>query len=323
MILSRITQENAAAFKELAPGGRLDHDLLKDCFMIGAILEEEDGKPGEEKISGKVPAGLMIFDTVYTEFESPHSSRPDMHLMWLFVREDLRKRGIGRELMKEALSLAVSAELREINCSFYAGEGEGDGEDIKSFLEHYSFKFITSESLDFTISLKEFERYGELETSPEEGYSVTSLARIPQTALDDFFNEMGMGIQDSSLQFGDAAGTETIVSSAILKGTSVQGIFIADVNEFFNGESLIDNVFLRVLPETNPKNIQAMIGYSLKCAIAIYGEEALLHIATEYPPSVGLVKYFVKDCPAKEIAFGVYNFDKNKIRTRLKSTKQE
>ena len=322
MILSRVTQENAAAFKELAPGGRLEPDELKSCYIIGAILEEEDGKPGEEKISGKVPAGLKIFDTIYTEFESPHTSRPDMHLLWLFVREDLRKRGVGRELMKEALSLAVSAELREINCSFYAGEVEGE-EDIKSFLEHYSFKFTVSERLDFTISLKEFIRYGEFETDPEEGYFVTSLSRIPQTALDEFFNEMGMEVQDSSLQLGDSAGLETIVSSAILKGTSVQGIFIADVNEFFNGESFIDNVFLRVLPETNPKNIQAMIGYSLKCAIAIYGEEALLHIATEYPPSVGLVKYFVKDCPAKEIAFGVYNFDKNKIRTRLKSTKQE
>ena len=92
---------------------------------------------------------------------------------------------------------------------------------------------------------------------------------------------------------------------------------MADLNDYFGGKYILENILLRVLPETSPKNILAMITHSLRIAFALYGEDLTLHIATGHPPSVRLVKYYIEDCPAREIEIGVYNIDKTKIRKMM------
>ncbi|HAG69099.1 MAG TPA: hypothetical protein DCL38_03910 [Lachnospiraceae bacterium] len=315
MILSRIAVENAEAFQRLAPGGRLTHKELEDSFAIGAIWEEPEDKEVPQKPE-RVPAGLLMFETGYTEYEIPHTATPDMHLKWLYVDEDYRGRGIGRELMKEALFLAVKAGLKDINCYIHATEDEAGS--IKRFLEHYSFKFTEAESLDFTLTLEKLEEHKDVGARPEQGCSVVSLSEVSDDMLYEFFNELGLEMPETGPLFADTQGPDRLLSSAIIKGHSVQGIFVADLNEYFGGKFILENIFLRVLPETDPKNILAMIMYSLRLSLALYGESLTLHISTGYPPSVKLVKYFVPDCPAREIEIGVYNIDNDKIRKMIK-----
>ncbi len=313
MILSSITAENAYAFRELAPEGALEEEELSASFAIGAIWEEEK-EAGEME---KTPAGLLIFNVEYTELEGHHNSVPELHLIWLYVHEDYRGRGIGRSLMREALSLAVNAGLRDINCSLYSEEGK-DRAEIRAFLEHYSFRFYEGERLDLTFRLKEFAEREDIDAKPEEGYSVVSIARVPKERIDEFLNELGLETGEGSLRFGEVSYLETLVSSAILKGRSVQGVFLADLNEYYNGRYILDNLFLRALPGLDPQNILAMIMYSLRVSLAIYGGELTMHVATDYSPSVRLVKFFVKDCPSRRMEFGVYNINKDRVQEILK-----
>ncbi|MBO6137917.1 MAG: GNAT family N-acetyltransferase [Lachnospiraceae bacterium] len=320
MILSTVTGENAYAFRELSPGGELEEEDLEGCFAIGALWEEEDGGKTEGKKDGtqRIPAGLIIFEAEYTELGGFHSAEPELHLIWLYVHEAYRGRGIGRCLMRKALSLAISAGLKGINCSLYIGEREGN-EEIKGFLEHYNFRFTRSERLDFSFQLKDFAEHEDINAKPEKGYSVVSISKVSKERIDEFFGKLGLDTDEGRLRPGEVSYLETVVSSAILKGRSVQGVFLADLDDYYNGSRILDNVFLRVLPGLDPRNILAMIMFSLRSSLAIYGGELTMHVASEYPPSIRLVKYFVKDAPSRQMEYGVYNIDKDKVQEILKT----
>ena len=90
--------------RELAEYEKLAHTCVADDASVGENLFGED--PAAEVVLafiGDEPAGFALFFENY----STHRSRRGMHLEDLYVREHLRRKGIGRLLLSRLASIAL------------------------------------------------------------------------------------------------------------------------------------------------------------------------------------------------------------------------
>jgi GNAT superfamily N-acetyltransferase len=174
MVLFRTDDENIKAAEHLAPSAELDKLSIPGYIGIMAADDEK-----------RVPAGLAICQMIGLE---------RLDVIWLFVHEDFRNRGIAQQLIMAACDTAISLGYSNIGFRLEARDiTDEEYSDLNSFLvaNGFSIGFEIEGSLmagvsDFEIDLDNVRGLGKVspvdETPPEE---LESFVRDVSILFDD------------------------------------------------------------------------------------------------------------------------------------------
>lgn len=91
--------------RQLAAYEKLSHQVVATAERLQRTLFPSDGKPAAECIlafADGEPVGYAVYFTTYSTF----LAEPGLYLEDLFVRPDMRKRGIGRAILIHVAQLA-------------------------------------------------------------------------------------------------------------------------------------------------------------------------------------------------------------------------
>ncbi|MCR4907758.1 MAG: GNAT family N-acetyltransferase [Lachnospiraceae bacterium] len=285
VIMTEITEENISAFRELLPEG-----IPEERYAIGALTGE---------MGALVPVGLMIFSIGYSGYEKNLTLPPSLFLHWLFVSENERSKGVGRAMLTCLYSIAQSAHVNEIRCRLTAPELDTCPRD---FLSDNGFEFSETERICIVRPM------GVLFT-PKQG--VDSADRACVRFLEDLsFKELESipDIFGEAPKIFDAEGRLTCnaeLSCVVMHKEKISGIFLVSSEKTVSRRKRLAFTFIRMLPGVPVDKIRRLLKLSFLRTLELYGPEIPVYLETEYPPSIKLVKYGVKDCPVENILIGI------------------
>ncbi len=100
--------------RDLAAYEKLEHEVVATAEALDAYLF--GSRPAAEVLIGECdgePAGFALFFQTFSTF----LARPGLYLEDLFVRQDARNRGLGRELLSELARIAVERDCGRLEWS--------------------------------------------------------------------------------------------------------------------------------------------------------------------------------------------------------------
>ena len=166
MAVERFIPGESQEFLELLPEELMTEESAEDCLYYGQTL-----KAGE--------AGVLVI--------APRGRKAV--LRWILVREDLRRQGVGTDLL-----LDVMLRLREAgfpSLSFQVIPGEAP--DLMGLAERFSMEKTETEQSFVTMKLSDAEKLGKVKGDRKEIYSLKTLSKedriIARERLDRDFPE--------------------------------------------------------------------------------------------------------------------------------------
>ncbi len=287
--ITGVTKENLSAFMELAPAGILTDDMLDARHAIGALT----GKRGEF-----VPVGLLIFDIGYSGLEKRADEPPSINLLWLYVSEDQRSKGVGKELLAKLYSIADSSGIKEIRCRLTAPDPENI---IKSFLSGSGFEISEVERVSLTRPISAyFSPEGKKDASGADYIrSISELSPEELESIPGLFGESPKILDEDG-----RLNCESTVSCVLMHKDKISGILLSSSERRLSDDWRLKYTFIRILPQVPAEKIRMMLRSSFSKALELYGPDTPVHMESEYPPSVKLIKYTIKDCPTEKLLIG-------------------
>ncbi len=140
-VVTRITAENAEAFRELISKEYFEDVVAGRKNAIGALRHVDEDV---------VAAGVIV----YTVFEPPATESSIIHIDFIYVHPEVRQQGIGNFLMASVLELALIDEQTIVRVELNARQIEDDDEDddrevLENFLDSWKFGFTLSTGTHF------------------------------------------------------------------------------------------------------------------------------------------------------------------------------
>ncbi len=289
VVMTEITEDNISAFRELLPEGIRPEGILAERYAIGALTGEK---------GTLIPAGLIIFSIGYSGYEKSLTMPPSLHIHWLFVSENERSRGVGRALLAQLYDIAKIARVNEIRCRLTTPDTDTCP---VGFLRENGFDFSECKHISMVRPM------GVLFT-PKQGVQDADRACI--RFLEELSPEELESIPDifgEAPKIFDVKGRLTCepeLSCVIMHKKKISGIFLVSSEKTVSRKQRLEFTFIRVLPGVPVDKIRRLLRLSFLKALALYGPEVPVYLETEYPPSVKLIQYGVKDCPVDKILIG-------------------
>ena len=272
-----VLEEHLDYFAELDPFGLLKRALFPDRVCLGTVLERKDG-------GNDVPAALMIL----------HMMEKKVIVEWIFVREELRKRGLGSTLMGYAFKAAVSAGCDRL---YLSRDRLPDRDKLcvfeEDFLSDFNFTDEDEHSGEWIFSVEDLLKNPNMAKAAKD-YSDTgalkSLDAGQQLKLKKYLidNDEDNFLYDPAFadEFADPDVSRVLVDEKGIKGT----IFVQ------NSE---DDLYVTGLCGKDRKDDMDLCLGATMAASKKYGMDKKVHVIKYNDKDLDLVKDLVKKDPVE------------------------
>ncbi len=288
MVLTKITDENSHFFDILSPYGFFTGRVLAGKYAVGAVDETLN-----------LPAGLLIFEILDHSPENITDKKPCFRLLWVCVKEDLRKKGTGRLLIEEFLRIAKKAGAVEVSADLTDMQ---DFDDTMAFFEHMGFTFRKFEELNLLTQVENLINPAEIRHFSSNKNAV-SLAKIPSGQLKAFFRKCGT--DHKSYAPDEENHFDKALSCAAIHDSAVTGVLLIRLSGLYEGFPEIDDMIFMALPDRAVEDIRSMLIFSLYTAMETYGPEVPVSFTTRDPMVSELIFSLSPDCPSDTLTVGI------------------
>ena len=272
-----ILKEHLANFAELDPFGFLERADFPDRVCIGTVMEKKDG--GDD-----IPAALMVL----------HIMEDKVIVEWLYVRDEMRKKGIGSELMAQAYKVALSSGYDRLYLSRSKNPNRNQlclYED--DFLAEYNFEDEKPLPGEWTCSISDLidnPRMSKIAENYKDTVSLKNLDEEKKQALEEFLS--GKDSEDFlfessfALDLSDEEVSRVLIEDGIIKGA----IFVQNVSDELYVTGLCGN--------EKKDNLDLCFGATMS-ASKKYGMDMPVHVLKYNDKNLDLVKELIKGQPLR------------------------
>lgn len=253
-VVTRITPENAAPFRDFIPEEHFDDLIAGRKRALGALRHIGEGV---------YATGAVVYSIPYTEA----GDTPLIRVDWIQVHEKMQGKGIGNFLMAQVLELALQNEGTGVWVElpvkqFETEEEKEEAAVLYGFLDGWKFGFSVSSGTRFVIRLSDINtgRMSGLETDLAE--SLSALGRKGPEVLSDYLASLGNDCDEELLKlpfdFFDPS-----VSCVIRENGKIRIALL--VHRFENGDYRYEA--LRSRGKTDQVDVVELIRFAGKAAL--------------------------------------------------------
>ena len=263
-LVSRVTKNNAQAFRSLIPAEHYDDILEGRKKALGAV---------RHKGNSMVVAGVAVFSINTISGTAAN----DIRLEWIYVADVYKKTGVGNMLMAELAGYAIQAEgsIITLNMNVTELKEEKDRERfavLENFLDSWKFVFSLRTGNNFYLNVTDIKD-SEYMNGPTDGVkSLRELGVGGEMMLKRFFktlnNSYDVELVNTSYSFFDKD-----VSCVVMDNMTVKAVLLFHRQE--RGNYRFETV--RSLPNCDPGAILKLIRFAGGAALKCDGEKSMLH----------------------------------------------
>lgn len=282
-----ITENTAEVFENLTLPELLYPLQRMGRYRIGEI----------QNVNGiETAVGILIFDV------TEKKAAADIELIWLYVAEEYRKKGVGKSLLNAFFNIVNgihAQQLGRVKCTMPCLE---EFEDLKNFLQANYFFFKLERENRLEISL---DRLHQCDFAQKQAISkqVVSLQQLTRAQWSLVCQLMGT---DGRRYDHHIEAYERSVSAVFLVGNEPDSVILF----YKNADSQMELVCLQAASKNKAAKLAELICFSIQNAWNIYGESATVLVDCNNPVVNTLGKKYFPEVQLQDEWMGIYRLIK-------------
>ncbi len=263
-LVSKVTKNNAKAFRNLIPSEHYDDIIEGRKKALGAVRHEG---------STMFVAGVVVFSIN----QIPGANGNNIKLEWIYVADAYKKTGVGNMLMAELAGYAIQAEGSIITLDMNVPDLSEEKERnrfavLENFLDSWKFAFGLRAGNNFCLQVSDIKDGKYMEGSSEGVKSLEELGVSGEMMLKRFFKKLNhsydIELMNSTYGFFDPK-----VSCVIADNMTIKAVLLFHRQEkgYYRYETV------RSLPDHDPVAIIKLIRFACRAAIKRDGEKSILY----------------------------------------------
>ncbi|MCR5012420.1 MAG: hypothetical protein K6A72_08765 [Lachnospiraceae bacterium] len=263
-LVSRVTKNNAAAFRNFIPSEHYDDIVEGRKKALGAV---------RHKGSAMFVAGVVVFSIN----PIPRASGNNIKLEWIYVADAYKKTGVGNMLMAELAGYAIQAEGSIITLDMNVPDISEDAERerfavLENFLDSWKFVFGLRAGNNFCLQVSDIKDVEYMAGSTDGVKSLEELGIGGEMMLKRFFKTLNHSY-DAKLLASTYSFFDPKVSCVITENMTIKAALLFHRQEkgYYRYETV------RSLPDHDPAAIIKLIRFACRAAIKRDGEKSILY----------------------------------------------